>query len=567
MVLSGITRLLRSFFPFLQSLNKFSAGWEILLRFIEDSILNGSKEVAVAAINCLQTGVSSHCSKGKLALPYIKSVLNVYELALERSPDCRTNSVVKVKQEILRGLGDMYVQAQSMFDTGMYLQLLGSIRLVVKGSKVPSDLDTEIGILPPLQRTILEIIPLLRPSDSFSSEWHLLLQELLYFLLCSEVPAERRKNEESNAGINNQTRSNNDVSVVSASTCIKVVQPPSIPSSEVSSCDSSISSWNHLFMEKLIHVIVELFLEAPPSEKCGILPEVIKALGRCMNTRRDNPKGSLWRLAVENFNRVLIHDLMVETTDIKLDAHMYKHARTRVWKEIADVYDIFLVGSCGRALSSDGTSEALKADEMIEMNVLSVLSNMILEAQTDAPVEILQRLVSTLDRCVSRTGCLPIDRLELMPPHCSRFSLSCLEMMFSLCRFSSKEDCPPARSTISTVSIDILIKRCEIILKQFLSDENDLGDHPLPAVRTNETIYVLQALARLHIHSVTASVLNLPAHLKETIKTSKDLASNAHLLMLFPSFCELVVSREARVRELVQVLLRLVAGALGLQIN
>ncbi|KAK8919157.1 hypothetical protein KSP39_PZI021138 [Platanthera zijinensis] len=477
----------------------------------------------------------------------------------------------------------MYVQAQSMFDTDMYLQLLGAIHLVVKGSKVPSDLDTEIGILPPLQRTILDIIPLLRPSDSFSSEWYLLLRELLFFLLSSEVPAERSKNEESNTGINNgqggaanssfiltkdyQIKSKNDVPDVSVSTCIEVVQPPSMPSSEVSSCDTPICSWNHLFMEKLIPVIVELFLEAPPSEKCSIFPEVIKALGRCMNTRRDNPKGSLWRLAVESFNRVLIHDLMVDTNNIKLDAHMYRHARTRIWKEIADVYDIFLIGSCGRALSFDGTLEALKADEMIEMNVLNVLSDMILEAQTDAPVEILQRLVSTLDLCVSRTGCLPIDRLELMPSHCSRFSLSCLEMMFSLCRFSFEDDWPPARSTISTVSINILIKRCEIILKQFLSDENDLGDLPLPAVRTNETIFVLQALARLHIHSETAFVLSLPAHLKETIKTSEACASNAHLLILFPSFCELVVSREARVRELVQVLLRLVAGALDLQVR
>lgn len=91
LVLGGIARLLRSFFPFLSSLNNFwsgmaiirflicvcnleffpdllemsliSAGWESLLLFVKDSIFNGSKEVSLAAINCLQTTVLGHCSK------------------------------------------------------------------------------------------------------------------------------------------------------------------------------------------------------------------------------------------------------------------------------------------------------------------------------------------------------------------------------------------------------------------------------------------------------------------------------------------------------------------------
>jgi hypothetical protein len=63
LVLGGIARLLRSFFPFLQQLSKFSSGWVLLLDFVKNGILNGSKEVALAAINCLQTFVGSNCSK------------------------------------------------------------------------------------------------------------------------------------------------------------------------------------------------------------------------------------------------------------------------------------------------------------------------------------------------------------------------------------------------------------------------------------------------------------------------------------------------------------------------
>lgn len=34
-----------------------------MLAFVKNSIFNGSKEVSLAAINCLQTAVVSHCVK------------------------------------------------------------------------------------------------------------------------------------------------------------------------------------------------------------------------------------------------------------------------------------------------------------------------------------------------------------------------------------------------------------------------------------------------------------------------------------------------------------------------
>lgn len=37
---------------------------------------------------------------------------------------------------------------------------------------------------------------------------------------------------------------------------------------------------NHLFVEKLVPVLVDLFLQAPPAEKYKILPDIIQSLGR-----------------------------------------------------------------------------------------------------------------------------------------------------------------------------------------------------------------------------------------------------------------------------------------------
>ncbi|XP_021311537.1 protein MON2 homolog isoform X3 [Sorghum bicolor] len=553
LVLGGIARLLRSFFSYLQQLRKFSSGWVLLLDFIKNSILNGSKEVALAAINCLQTFVVSNCPKGNLESPYVKSVLDIYELVLQTSPNFKNDSTDKVKQEVLRGLGDLYVQARSLFNGDMYLRLMAIMHLMIKTTLNPTDYDSELGSIPAVQRGILEIIPMLRPTAVLSSMWTPLLLELLCYLNGHEGPLQKNSKQ-----IHDR---NSQVLVDGAK---RALVERSNLNGGGTKLDMVGSGWGILFVEKLVPIIVNLFLEAPPNERFSASPEVIQGLGRCMNTRRDNPRGTLWRISAECFNRVVTDEVRQDNADCKSDVNSYKLSRARFWKEVADVYETFLVGSCGRVLSSDVPSaDYITADETLEMSVLTVFGDDILKLQNDAPVEVLQRLVNCLDHCASRTGSLPVQTVGLLPLHCSRFSLSCLQMMFSLCSSIAKTTLCAAASETSKVSISILMKRCEIILGQFLADENDLGEHPLPSVRVEETICVLQELARLIIDIDTASALNIPPYLKQALGENKS-HGRAHLLSLLPTFSELVISREARVRELVQVLLRLISSELGL---
>ncbi|CAI9102822.1 OLC1v1001167C1 [Oldenlandia corymbosa var. corymbosa] len=548
LVLGGIARILRSFFPFLWEIKNFQSGWESLLVLVENSILNGSKEVALAAINCLQTTVVSHSPKGNFPISYLRSVIDVYVLVLQKSPNCSDNASSRIKQEILNGLGELYVQARGMFDSDMYRQLLSVLDAAIKGAN--NNFEAEYANVPPVQRTALEILPLLRPAENLSSMWSLLFEKLLEYLPRSDAVIGNNGDELESA---DGTKNMSNVPNGNASTSQK----------KGSQNLDSVSISGHLFTEKLVPVLVNLFLQAPTVEKCCILPNLIQALGRCMVTRSDNPEGSLWRLAVEGLNQILVHDVTKVTADTGID--LPRASRIHIWKEVADVYEIFLVGHCGRALPSSAlTPSVLKADESLEMNILDVLADKILKCQNDAPLDILQRLVSTLDRCASRTCSLPVETVELMPSYCSRFSLACLQKLFSLSNYTrGSADWNPFRSDLSKVSIVILLSRCEFILKKFLTDENDLGDRPLPLARVEEIIFVLQELARLVIHSDTASALPLRHMLKEGL--SEENGGRTHLLVLFPSFCELVVSREARVRELVQVVLRLIAAELGLE--
>ncbi|KAL8061656.1 hypothetical protein ABFX02_02G099900 [Erythranthe guttata] len=538
LVLGGIARILRSSFPFLRSLRNFQSGWESLLVFVKNSILNGSKEVALAAINCLQSTVVSHSSKGNLPITYIKSVLDIYEDVLQKSENSSDHVTGKVKQEILHGLGELYSQAQGMFDNDMYKKLILVVDSTIREAKITNiTFEADYGHVPPVQRTILEILPLLRPAAHLSSMWILLLVTLLHYLPADD-PVDDKEDDREGVRNSNHTHNNGEGLI--------------------------LNNTNSLFAEKLVPVLVDLFLQAPVEEKYNVFPNLIRSLGRCMTTRRDDPDGTLWRLAVEGFHRILIADSRQLKLASGTDLTNTRSSRIQVWKEVADVYDLFLVGHCGRALPSNALSAtAHQTAESLEMNILDVLGDEILRSDTDIPLDILQRLISTLDRCASRTCCLPLETVELMPSHCSRFSLTCLKKIFLLSSYEMG-DWNLSRSEVSKISIMMLMSRCDFILGKFLTDENDLGGRSLPPARVEEVTFVLQELDRLVIHPETASALPLHTHLKEGV-SKETMKRRSHLLLLFPSLCELVMSRESKIRELVQVLLRLIAAELGLQ--
>lgn len=103
-----------------------------------------------------------------------------------------------------------------------------------------------------------------------------------------------------------------------------------------------------------------------------------------MITRRDNPDGSLWRLAVEGFSCILLDDISKLSENAGHESTITIPARMRIWKEVADIFEIFLIGYCGRALSVMADS----ADESLEMNLLDILGDKILKSQIDAPLEV-----------------------------------------------------------------------------------------------------------------------------------------------------------------------------------
>ncbi|KAF5791184.1 putative mon2, dimerization and cyclophilin-binding domain, guanine nucleotide exchange factor [Helianthus annuus] len=560
LVFGGIARILRTFFPLLRSITNFWSGWESLLRSVKNSIANGSKEVALAAVGCLQSTVLSHSPKGNLPMPYLKSVLDVYDIVLRNPTACGEMATNKVKQEIIHGLGEVYVHAQGMFESSMYAQLLSIIDSAIKEAKTTqNNFEAEFGHVPPIQRVVLEVFPQLRPPHHLPLLWAVFFQKLLRYLPNSDSSDQNEGDDTKPVESKGYTSDSN------GTTTSGQVEVESLSTISDSRKSSAVTITSDLFAEKLVPVLVDMFLQAPATEKFIIFPYIIQGLGRCMITRRENPDGGLWGLAVKSFNQLLVDDINSFANGSRPDvSNSNKPARIRLWKEVADVYEIFLVGYCGRALPSSSLAAISKEDdESLEMELLDVLGDKILLSDIDASPDILERLIITLDRCASRTCSLPVETVELVPPHCSRFSLTCLHKLFSLSCYNESNNWNPTRSQVSKISVMILMARCEYILKKYLTDEKELGERSFPPARIQETAFVLQEMARVVLHPETASVLPLHPFLKGGGQLEENTGQRAHLFVLFSPLCELVKSRNSRVRDLVHTLLRLVSTELG----
>lgn len=148
------------------------------------------------------------------------------------------------------------------------------------------------------------------------------------------------------------------------------------------------------FSSRKLSILYYNWIYASSGILCGIMfyfyYKYNLTIYRCMTTRRDIPDGSLWRLAVEGFNRILVSDVGRLCQGGESEIYINRSSRNRIWKEVADVFEIFLVGYCGRALQSNFLSPAaLEADISLDMAFLSILGDKILKSQIDAPSDVI----------------------------------------------------------------------------------------------------------------------------------------------------------------------------------
>eukprot|EP00850_Spirogloea_muscicola_P022427 SM000294S10819 [mRNA] locus=s294:115581:128242:+ [translate_table: standard] len=633
-LLNGFSRLLRSYFPLLLETPHFYSGWTSLLQFVRQCQLEGSKEVALAAVNALYAQVPQR---------YWESAISVYEEVLREGASRDGQVPLKARQEILENLGELYQVGADSFSEDEYVRLIALVDTTIRWPLSAGEPAGYPGTLPALQRTGLDILPKFSPKISrHRCLWPTLLKQLLAYLpggdhlggehrlLADEC---QRGEDSSDCQSEEGDRKPASMSRPPSSSHLAGITAPGHSHKTTSATapgnghKTSATGWSltnrdqddlpegavvglsHALAERAIVVLIKIHNMAPIDARAFHLPDLIAAVGRCMALRRDYPDAQLWHTAVVAFNSILDNILMQdEQRSLKAVQQQVDHAdqdsavilkasveRPRMWKELVNVYEKFLLGACGRALTvSSGQAlpeDVQNADEALEIAVLDGLCDRVLTSCADASDEVRRRLVTVIDRCAARTSVLPISSISLLPAHCGRFSLACLHRLFVLSGHGQEADGETSSVVqVGRIAINVLVGRCNSILERFAADEAQTGVTPLPQMRLDEVTTMLQELARLQLHHLVAAAVDIPithvedegeaespgivrevqqqaaaSRLRLVDKAGRQLGwRRAHLMLLYMPLCELVLSPEKRTRELLRVLLRLVGRELGL---
>lgn len=117
-----------------------------------------------------------------------------------------------------------------------------------------------------------------------------------------------------------------------------------------------------------------------------------------MLLRRDTPEGQLWRTALRAQVAILETSLQPDDAtsafppDSPGETANESPPKARLWRELADLFEKFLLGTCGRAVaqpsSSLPTPESLTADEELENLLLNCLCSKVLSRCLTSPPEV-----------------------------------------------------------------------------------------------------------------------------------------------------------------------------------
>jgi len=102
-----------------------------------------------------------------------------------------------------------------------------------------------------------------------------------------------------------------------------------------------------------------------------------------------------------------------------------------------------------------------------------------------------------------------------------------------------------------------LMKRCKEVLRQFVLDDRQMGNLPLPRARLVEVNFLLSQLKNLQLKDAEA--------LWDTPNKMRLSPSRRHLWELYPEFCDCITVREQEIKEQLKEIFHLTAKELGLE--
>ncbi|KAJ3021237.1 hypothetical protein HKX48_008942 [Thoreauomyces humboldtii] len=119
-----------------------------------------------------------------------------------------------------------------------------------------------------------------------------------------------------------------------------------------------------------------------------------------------------------------------------------------------------------------------------------------------------------------------------------QFAITCLHTIFELCS-AVKEDDAATRFRIAEVVGPVMLDKCKHVMQSYVTDRQAYGRLPLPRVRNEEIVLVMQHLQKLDMRP-SVLVRYLGEDKMHPLRSHILAGKSAHLFALYPALCDLM---------------------------
>ncbi|KAJ3156735.1 hypothetical protein HDU86_003501 [Geranomyces michiganensis] len=127
---------------------------------------------------------------------------------------------------------------------------------------------------------------------------------------------------------------------------------------------------------------------------------------------------------------------------------------------------------------------------------------------------------------------------DVTPVTRERFAVTCLETIFGLCSVA-KPDESQTRFRIAEVVGPVMLAKCKQVIAAYINDKQSYGQLPLPRVRNEEIVLVMQHLQKLEMRPGVL-VRYLGEDKLHPLRSHILAGTSAHLFALYPLLCDLI---------------------------
>ncbi|CAG8443203.1 6201_t:CDS:10 [Funneliformis caledonium] len=626
LVLTGISDIFKNFVHLLIKLENFEQAWGLLLSHLQDSCLNSSHEVAIAAIKSLNAiiqfpndDVHTEELKEKV-LPLWQTAWIIWERIglgmitmsdsilrdhLESPSPAEITSIGQTQftQDTLTAyvvtFGDLYHIIHSKFQIDEIKRLLKVIKGILTYSHSPS-YRPDYDYLTPLQEAVLDIVS--RIDLCVSGAPAVVLCEFADYINLAftkkqrdEEAIKKQKYKDNYIGLIHQQKS------ISGTTSTKGEN-----SGVVMSNNKSYSTVTYIVFSKTsMRKVEEMFKKFVNDQGVyseGVFARIIKLKYDCPPSGKHVEDIELWKIATTAFLEIVKDGLIALENfgDAISDGCIVD-----IWKQLTKVLHGALISNSKPPTSIKIDQQDI--DEAFDMKFLFRLQSdvMIHMGRPRVPQSLIRDLIKTIQEGsqlylsdVERQGAMngylnkplpvpvsngtsfhqkkskPREKLsekvegvtaKIVPVAKERFAYACLQCLFDLCSEDQTGD-EEIKQRIAEVAAPILLERCASVIRNYTADQPLLGKVPFPSlssrVRNDEILLILQQLVKLKFRQ---NILHVSEEETKSNPLKKQILSGsiAHLFYLYPVVCEAINLPDETIGVLLKECLRKVGEELG----